>query len=108
MKRHYRCPMESDLGTGCIAEIYEDFRNMKKYQGRARLLQELEANTPKHQRQYIRAEIGNPKKQAPHTIVWSWQRWRVEFIDGPFKGWITARKIAYFVAVSNYYDSGIN
>lgn len=108
MKKHYRCPIESDFGVGSIAEIYEDYRVMKKYQGRARLLEELDANTPAHQRQYIRAEVGNPTKQAPHTIIWSWKRWRIEFIDGPNKGFTTARKIAYFVIVSNNYDSGTN
>jgi len=108
MKKHYRCPTETDFGVGSIADIYEDFRNLQNYQGRARLICELDANTPQHQRQYIRAEIGNPKKQAPHTVIWTWKRWKVEFIDGPNKGFITARKIAYFVAVSNNYDSGTN
>lgn len=107
MKKYYQCPTQSDFGVGSVVEIYRDFRNRKNYQGRARLLEKLDALTPKHQRPYIRAEVGNSTKQAPHTVVWSWERWKVKFIDGPDKGFVTARKIAYFVAVSNYYKSGI-
>lgn len=106
MKRYYRCPDQECLEVGSVAEIYTDFRNRIGFEGRARILEELDARTPEPQRVYIRAEIGSPKKQAPHTIIWTWKRFRVEFIDGPNKGFITARKIAYFLDINSYYESG--
>lgn len=105
MKKHYRCPAKKDIVVNSIVEIYGDYINRKDYQGRAKIIERLECGTPLSQRPFIVAEVGNPKKQAPHTIIWSWKRWKILFIDGPNKGWITARKIAYFVAINNYYES---
>ena len=101
MKKHYVCPASTDFGTGAIAEIYDNSESRVGFQGRARLIEELDSCARPEERYYIRAQFGSGIIQSPHTIIWSWKRWRVEFIDGPNKGWITARKIAYYVTVSS-------
>ena len=105
MKKHYLCPISLDFGAGSIAEIYQNYKNRENFQGRARLLKEIDCIASPQERLYIRKQIGSGRKQEPHTIIWSWKRWKVEFIDGPNKGWITARKIAFFVAINNKYTS---
>lgn len=103
MKKHFKCPIEKEFNPGVVTNIFTDYKNQKGFQGRGRLLKILPSNQRKSERIYIRAQIGDGKKQAPHTIIWGWQKWRIRFIDGPNKGWVTSRKIAYFVAISNYY-----
>lgn len=98
MKKHYQCPEEDNFKVGSIAEIYIDYRHRTKYEGRATLLEELDTDYSLNDRIYVRAEIGHSEKQSPHTIYWSWKKWKVQFIDGPNKGWTTARKIAYYVS----------
>jgi len=106
LKKNYVCPNKSDITEGSIIEIYLDYKNQKKYEGRALLLEPMDSNVTESQRSYIRKEVGSADKQSPHAVIWTWERWKIKFIDGPNAGWTTARKISYFVAIDSYYESG--
>lgn len=102
MKKYYTCPIEDDFGEGSIAEIYTNFKDRIGYEGRARLLKCLDDDAEDlTYRYFIIAEIGSSKKQSPHTLVWSYKKWRIQFIDGPNKGWITSRKIAFYISTTS-------
>ena len=105
MKKLYKCPDKRDLITGAVVDIYVDYKERKNFEGFAELIEKVDCRVPEAQRVYVRIEIGTNKKQAPHTVIWSYERWKVKFINSNF---ITVRNIAYFVAVNNYQESGIS
>jgi len=99
LKKYYQCPNDKNFIKDSIAEIYTDYRHRTKYEGRARLLEEVDTGLSPECRIYVRIEIGSSFKQSPHTIYWSWKKWKIIFIDGPNKGWITSRKISHFISI---------
>lgn len=93
-KQEYLKPDKEDFYKGNILTIYSDVENEENPVGKARLIEPMEFSL--FDVEYIREEIGGSDKQNPHTIVWTKERWKIEFIDGPSKGFITARYIARF------------
>lgn len=111
MKRKYKNRKKKDLKVGAVLPIYIDYKQEEKFRGNAKLLNKFESQTfqsryPPSMRSYVRAEVGSGNKYEPQTIIWSWERWRIQFVDGPDKGFITACNIAYYVTTNSYYESG--
>jgi hypothetical protein len=102
-KSDYVKPDINDLVSGNELVIYNDYKEQEDPVGTARLI-EYRTSLSRSELPYTRAEIGGSDIQDPHTIIWSYQRWLVEFLDGPLKGFTTARYIAYFVCVDSYYN----
>jgi hypothetical protein len=96
-------PSKKDLKKGSILPIYSDHINEKDLIGNARLIEYKKSW--RQELPFIKAEFGGTDKQAPHTIIWSYQRWVVEFVDGPRKGLRSAHYISYFVTVDSYFKS---
>ena len=110
-KKDFKDPTKEDLIIGNILPIYLDYKNQEEYRGHAILLESYENTNyklryPPEQRVYVRAEIGDGDQYDPHTLIWSWERWKIKFVTGDNENWQTAVKIAYNVTTDNYYYSG--
>jgi hypothetical protein len=110
-KRDYTEPMKTRLRKRAVLPIYLDYKEQEEFRGNAKLIEKYENDWykkrhPVDQRAYIRAEIGGGNVYDSHTIIYSWECWKVKFLDGPSKGWTTAVRIAYFVTISFDYTSG--
>lgn len=104
-RKDFQEPSLEDLKEGNILPIYSNFMFQKKYEGKAELLSR-EPSLWRSEYPYIRAEIGGTENQDPNVINWSFQRWKVKFVEGPRKGFTTHRYIAYFLCVSHNLSSG--
>lgn len=118
-KNDFKKPALEDLKSGKILPIYQDYKAQKKLLGYARLnykVESLQEETP-----YIIAEIGGEGKKEPDTIIWSFQRWNITYVD-PWeydktmsdtkrmkyiyqKDFKTNWNIAYFVTVDTSFSS---
>lgn len=70
---------------------------MEIVEGRAKL---IEYKPSKHVEELEFIKNSAETKDEKINLIWSSQRWIVEFIDGPMKGFKTARYISYFKRLS--------
>lgn len=102
-RKYFMKPDVEDLKKGAILPIYTNYLEQQGLIGNARLIKYQPGWRP--ELPYIRAEIGGTDLQEPNTINWCFQRWIVEFLDGPQKGFRTARNIAYFLSIDSYLNN---
>jgi hypothetical protein len=105
VKKAFVNPKAEDLKEGQILPIYTDYMNQKDFEAHAILLK-YEPSNWRTEVPYVRAELGSDLVRDFMTINWSFCRWKVQFVDGPKKGFITHRYIAYFLCISNKLESG--
>lgn len=98
-KKDFLKPDIDDLYPGNILPIYEEYTIERGFLGNARLIEYSPSWRP--ELHYIRAEIGGTELQEPNAVNWSYQRWIVEFVDGPKEGFRTAKYIAYFLCINS-------
>lgn len=101
--KDYTDPKKEDLREGNILPIYEDYKQQKKFLGHAMLLKY--SPSWRDELPYVRKEIGNTDRD-PITINWAYERWKVQFVDGELKDFVTCKYIAYFLCIDNYLYSG--
>ena len=97
-KRKQLYPRKRDLKPGSVHKIFTDYREMEDLEGRAKLI-EYAPSTYLDELEFIKGS----RKTTERTLdlIWSYQRWIIEFIDGPRKGFRTARYISYFKRFSS-------
>lgn len=95
-KDKYKNPKKKDLKAGKILDIYGNSKSQEEWLGKAVLI-EYQPSKHGNENTYIRKEVGGTKSRQPRIIIWSTQRWLVEFIEGPLTGHRTCRYIAYYV-----------
>ena len=95
--------LKKDLKIGNTIPIYLNFKEQKDFRGHAILIERLLEREPsKDQTAYEFAEIKadvvleEDRKKDPIQIVYHWQWWKIKFVDGPEKDFMTAVKIAYY------------
>lgn len=99
LKKNFKKPDKNDLVSGNILDIYSDSRSDNSvWLGKAVLL-ERRASSYSDETPFIKYEVGGTKNREPQIIVWSRQRWLVEFVEGPLTGHKTCRYIGYFECV---------
>lgn len=97
MKKFYKCPNEEDIKEGSIVEIYLDYQNKINFEGRAILLEEVVEKI--NDKTYIREEIYYPSKKNTCLVIYAWKKFKIRFIDGPNKDWVTSRRVSYFHSI---------
>lgn len=97
-KKNYKSPNKDDLVSGNILDIYGDSKSQTEWLGKAILI-EPRSDLALGELPFIKAEVGGTKTRSPQIIIWSRERWLVEFVEGPMKGHKTCRYIAYFLGV---------
>lgn len=105
-RRHYLKPDAEDLRSGNILPIYTNYQEEEGFEGYALLIERQEGW--RIQPHYVRAEQGGTEDKDPVTVNWSTQRWLVEFVDGPQKGFRTHRYISHFLCIDAYLYSGVD
>lgn len=89
---------KNQLKANNILPIYLNWKEKKEFRGNAILLNRID-NCNELQKEYLFCEIG---KEGPHrkkdliSIIYSYQRWCIKFVDGPEKGFQTAVNISYY------------
>lgn len=100
-------PDEDDLRPGNVVAIYTIYHTEEEFEGNARLIRREESQH-NHVFPYVRAELGGTPDKDPVTVNWTAQRWLIEFVDGPRKGFRTHRYIAHFLCIDAYMPSGVD
>ena len=104
-RKEFMEPSAEEVKEGEILPIYlENFMTQEGFEGNALLIEHCPSPW-REEVYYIRAEVGGTDKQNPNVINWSFQRWLVEFIDGPMKGVRCHRYIAFFVCIDQHLTS---
>jgi len=83
-----------------IVPIYLNFMEQKNYRGNAILITRLLDREPEEAiKEYEFAEIGSilqNRLKEKVSVIYSYQRWVVKFVDGPNIGFQTAVNISYY------------
>lgn len=92
--------LKKHLKEGNMLSIYLNWQEQQGFRGNAVLLKRLvNREPPEEDKVYLFKEIGDIIKDRLKdkiNILYSYQWWRIEFIDGPNSGFVTAVKIAYY------------
>jgi len=113
MKKFYKNPTIHQVKAGKILPIYLNFKDQKDLLGYAKLNYKVKGNGLP----YVRAEIGGEGEKEGDTIIWSWRRYNITYVD-PWEydkniseeerkkflgkvGFTTNWNIAFFVMVSS-------
>lgn len=89
---------KGQLKTNNIISIYLNWKEKKDFRGNAILIERLK-DPSELQKEYLFCEIGKDspyRKKDLISIIYSYQRWIIKFVDGPEKGFQTAVNISYY------------
>lgn len=100
MKKDYLFPDHTFVGEGKIFPVYLNPKEQKKFDGFVELIN-YEPSITEDRLPYTRIEIGKGEKISCHMVIWTCERWKVKYISGPNKGFVTHRVISYFVTVNS-------
>jgi hypothetical protein len=113
MKKYYKEPTIHQVKAGKILPIYLNYKDQEGLLGYAMLNHKVKGSGLP----YVRAEIGGNGSKEGDTIIWSWRRYNITYVD-PWKydkkipeeerkkylnrvGFTTNWNISFFVMVSS-------
>lgn len=106
-RKDFSKPEKSDLIKGNILPIYADFTEEKGFRGKAILIERSPSKWRDEKNGFIRAIIGDGNEDREgYAVMWKFQRWVIQFVDGPQKGHKTCANIGYFYDFS-FLDKGL-
>ena len=88
------------LKEGNIVPIFLNWKDQKEFRGNAMLINRIKDKEPDEDvKEYEFAEIGSNlqyRKKEKVSVVYSYQRWVISFVDGPMQGFRTSVNISYY------------
>ena len=88
------------LKEGNIVPIFLNWQEQKEFRGNAELISRVTfMENPEEVKEYEFAEIGSNlqyRKKEKVSVVYSYQRWVISFVDGPMQGFRTSVNISYY------------
>ena len=104
-RKDFSKPEKSELIKGNILPIYADFTEEKGFRGNAVLIRRSPSKWRDEKKGFIRAIIGGGSDREGYAVMWKFQRWVIQYVDGPLKGHTTCANIGYFYDFS-FLDRG--
>lgn len=88
------------LKEGNIIPIFLNWRDQKDFRGNAILINRIADKEPEEDvKEYEFIEIGSNlqhRKKEKVSVVYSYQRWVISFVDGSMQGFRTSVNISYY------------
>lgn len=78
-KSNYKTPTIYQVKAGKILPIYENFKDQEGLLGYAKLNHIVKGSLPALP--YVRKEIGGEGYKEADTVIWSWRRYNITFVD---------------------------
>jgi hypothetical protein len=93
--------LKKHLKENNIIPIYLYWKEHKEFRGNARLIERLvDKEPPEEDKTYEFKEIGDDtifdRKKDKVSILYSYQSWVIEFVDGKDKGFKTRVNVSYY------------
>ena len=95
-RKDFSYPKKSDLVKGNILSIYSNFTEEEGFRGHAMLIERMPSKWRDEKNGFIRTVIGGTQQKEGYAVMWKFQRWMIEYVDGPLKGHKTCANIGYF------------